>query len=318
MRRILYHLFVPHFNNNHRAALLHNSNLLLLVFVFLSFSLSSLFIKRTHPEVLGISYSISTSDLLAITNKVREENGLSDLSMDEKLSSAANLKAQDMFSKNYWAHFAPDGTSPWYFIKTAGYDYVYAGENLAKGFTTSSDVVAAWMNSPTHRDNILSGNYQNIGFAVVEGTISGEDTVLVVELFGSSQVPVHAAAPQVAQAQIIPTTVEIPTVTSSPLSTSQNEIAQVQNRPLPTGSQIIASKPMSAQVVYERPKFEAFKLSKSVPFVILFSILAALLIDLVVVFRRRIPRVVGHNLDHMMLIFLFILLMIVQTNGFIL
>ena len=86
-----------------------------------------------------------------------------------------------MFSKDYWAHNAPDGTTPWVFIKNTGYNYIYAGENLARGFNSASDVINAWMNSPEHRQNVLSPNYQNVGFAVATGTLSGEDTVLVVE-----------------------------------------------------------------------------------------------------------------------------------------
>ena len=68
-----------------------------------------------------------------------------------------------MFSKNYWAHFAPDGsTSPWDFIHQSGYNYIFAGENLAKGFTDANSVVAAWMNSPSHRENILSNKYKDV------------------------------------------------------------------------------------------------------------------------------------------------------------
>ena len=97
-----------------------------------------------------------------------------------------------MFAKNYWAHVSPDGTTPWVFIKSAGYSYVYAGENLARGYNTSQDVVTAWMASPEHKQNMLSSNYQNVGFAIVTGNLTGEDTVLVVEMFGSTAL---AAAP---------------------------------------------------------------------------------------------------------------------------
>ena len=65
-----------------------------------------------------------------------------------------------MIAKNYWAHNAPDGASPWSFFKNVGYRYLYAGENLARDFGDSASVVNAWMNSPTHRDNLLSGRYR--------------------------------------------------------------------------------------------------------------------------------------------------------------
>jgi hypothetical protein len=103
------------------------------------------------------------------------------------LEQAALKKAQDMFAKNYWAHYAPDGsTTPWKFILAAGYVYKYAGENLAKDFDTSTSVMSAWMASAGHRANIVSKNYKDIGMVAVSGTLSGEETTLVVQMLGST------------------------------------------------------------------------------------------------------------------------------------
>ena len=90
-----------------------------------------------------------------------------------------------MLEKQYWDHFGPNGETPWQFIRASSYAYVYAGENLAKGFRTSEGVVEAWMASPTHRANIMSGNYKDIGVAVVEGELLGKQTILVVQMFGN-------------------------------------------------------------------------------------------------------------------------------------
>ena len=174
------HLFTPHHTNNFRAKVLHNNSLLILTLFVLVLSGTTYFIKTTQPTVLGISYSITDTELLNDTNQSRQANGQPALSMNSALSDAARRKAADMFQKDYWAHFAPDGTSPWSFIKAAGYGYSYAGENLAKGFVSSQDVVTAWMNSPSHRENLLSPKYKDIGFAVAEGKLQGEETVLVV------------------------------------------------------------------------------------------------------------------------------------------
>jgi hypothetical protein len=102
------------------------------------------------------------------------------------LTSAAHAKADNMFDEQYWDHFGPNGETPWQFILASGYSYVYAGENLAKGFTTSEGVHAAWMASASHRENIMNANYKEIGIAVVPGTLLGEDVLLVVQIFGAT------------------------------------------------------------------------------------------------------------------------------------
>lgn len=131
------------------------------------------------------SSEISENALVELANRSREAVGLSPLRVNEKLKIAAENKGKHMFKEQYWAHYAPDGTSPWFFIIQAGYDYTYAGENLAKDFVTAEAVHEAWMNSPTHRDNILNPYYEDIGIAVVEGTLFGEQTTIVVQMFGS-------------------------------------------------------------------------------------------------------------------------------------
>ncbi|MFH1648124.1 MAG: CAP domain-containing protein, partial [Patescibacteria group bacterium] len=110
--------------------------------------------------------------------------GLSPLRLNSTLSEAAKQKAYDMFENDYWAHISPDGVEPWDFILGQGYDYIYAGENLAKNFSTSKQVVEGWYNSPTHKSNLLGANYDEIGLAVVNGTLNGYETTLVVQMFG--------------------------------------------------------------------------------------------------------------------------------------
>ena len=94
------------------------------------------------------------------------------------------FRSEDMFAKNYWAHYGPNGIAPWNFIMDSGYQYEYAGENLAKNFLFSQGVIDAWMDSPTHRANVLRKEYSDVGFAVVNGILNGEETTLVVQIFG--------------------------------------------------------------------------------------------------------------------------------------
>lgn len=167
-----------------RARLLKNSALFVYVLFLLFFQLS---IYRASPRILGFATNIVTGELYQLVNEERAQQGLPALVRNSKLEQAALNKAQDMFAKNYWAHYAPDGsTTPWQFMLSAGYSYKYAGENLAKDFDTSAGVVAAWMASASHRSNIVNTNYKDFGMVAVSGTLSGEETTLVVQMFGST------------------------------------------------------------------------------------------------------------------------------------
>jgi len=115
-------------------------------------------------------------------------------------------KAQDMFAKNYWAHTAPDGTTGWSFISAAGYNYTAAGENLAKGFYTSSAVIDGWMASPTHKENVLSPQYKDAGYAVVDGVLQGDEVTLVVALYGTEYVAPVAQQTAVPSAPVVKAT----------------------------------------------------------------------------------------------------------------
>lgn len=139
------------------------------------------------PGVLGYASNINVNDLLTFTNDRRERDGVGALTINPKLTAAAQEKAKHMFTNNYWAHVAPDGTDPWSFIIGQGYDYLYAGENLAKNFSTSSDVVEAWYKSPSHRENLISDKYTDVGFAAVNGILDGYETTLVVQMFGKTR-----------------------------------------------------------------------------------------------------------------------------------
>ena len=95
------------------------------------------------------------------------------------------MKAQDMMAKGYFEHTSPQGISPWYWFDQSGYDYRYAGENLAIGFIDSGEVNNAWLASPAHKANILNGNYRETGTAVLSGNFQGGQTTVVVQLFGT-------------------------------------------------------------------------------------------------------------------------------------
>lgn len=182
IRNFFHHFFVPHHKNNFKAKAiqLHSLTIYLTLAVIAA---SVVNFVNPSADILGYSTDITINKLHELTNQERTKNGLEPLKLNPQLSAAAKQKAHDMFEDDYWAHFAPDGTTPWFFILETDYKYEFAGENLAKNFMFSEGVVKAWMDSPTHRDNILKGDYSEIGFAVVDGVLEGQETTLVVQMF---------------------------------------------------------------------------------------------------------------------------------------
>ncbi|PKN02586.1 hypothetical protein CVU76_00915 [Candidatus Dojkabacteria bacterium HGW-Dojkabacteria-1] len=173
--------FIPSKDNDYKPFLLRRAALSVYTILLL--------LVNTFGGLVGIpevmASSVTPSNIIGLTNQQRAAAGLNTLNVDSRLTAAAQAKANNMFSEQYWDHFGPNGETPWMFISQAGYQYVYAGENLAKGFRTAEGVHEAWMASPTHRDNIMSGNYKDIGVAVVEGELLGKQTTLVVQMFGN-------------------------------------------------------------------------------------------------------------------------------------
>jgi len=175
---------------------------------------------KIMPGVLGYASDIYIEELLQYTNDRRRAAGLPSLKINADLSRAAEAKAKDMFAKNYWAHVSPDGVEPWDFIVSAGYDYSFAGENLAKNFNSSKEVVDAWYDSPSHRENLLGVHYQDIGFAVVNGILDGYETTLVVQTFGKPRVPTYLSSSEPESFSEISRPVEVPITTETPATAS--------------------------------------------------------------------------------------------------
>ncbi len=289
MKDFLRHLFLPRESNNHRAKLLHHKSLLFVIIFFLVGQVILATVKQNYQQVLGSQTDISSQTLLVLTNKDREQVGLMPLRLNDALAKAALSKAKYMFVNNYWAHNAPDGTTPWVFIKQAGYDYTYAGENLARGFATSDDVVKAWMASPTHKENMLSSNYQDIGFAILDGKLLGEDTTLVVEMFGNTKLPV--ATKQTSQAAQVPGTIPQKVV---------------------YGANVPSSLPVSVE---KKPFMDSFSLSWRISIFTLLLFVSILVLDMIIVERKKIARLVGHNLDHIIFLGLILLFVALVSRG---
>lgn len=128
---------------------------------------------------------ITAENVIKLVNESRKKEGLPELRVSKTLTDIAKDKAHDMVSNHYFAHTSPQGITPWYWFGKNQYDYRYAGENLAINFKNSEDEQDAWMNSPTHRKNILNPKYKEIGVAIAVDNIDGKESLIAVQEFGA-------------------------------------------------------------------------------------------------------------------------------------
>lgn len=151
-------------------------------------------------SLLIVSHTFATAitpeNLQNLINSERSKRNLPTLNTDSALSDAAAKKSEDMIKRRYFEHYAFN-LSPWDFIKSAGYDYLFAGENLAMDFNTSEGTVNAWMDSENHRDNILNPDYRDLGVGVVKGDYYEDnkprETIMVTTMFGRERPPIMKA-----------------------------------------------------------------------------------------------------------------------------
>lgn len=189
--------FFPTKENSFQPRILSDRAISIFILLFLLikviFSFNLILVKQS-----SLFADVSAQRIIALTNEVREQYNLPLVQEDLLLNKAAQEKAEDMFKNKYFGHFSPTGVSPWYWIDQSGYDYYYAGENLAMNFLDTEEVIKGWLNSPSHRENLLNKDYKDMGIAVVSGDFNNEgiNRILVVQMFGSkakSSIPVAMA-----------------------------------------------------------------------------------------------------------------------------
>ncbi|MBI4088989.1 hypothetical protein HY415_02745 [Candidatus Kaiserbacteria bacterium] len=207
----LHDYFFPHSRNNYRPHLFSAVSVAVLVFAIVAFEAGYLVQTKYVFFKTDFLASVLPGALVALTNQDRAAHGLANVTEDPLLNRAAQAAAQDMAAGGYFAHVSPDGKDPWYWLNQVGYAYSYAGENLAVNFTDSENVQTAWMESPTHRANIVKREYTHVGFGTANGVYEGEETTFVVEFFAAPAIKIASAA------VIAPSKVEqqVPTPTAS-------------------------------------------------------------------------------------------------------
>ena len=185
-----------------------------------------------NPATLAYATEMGVGALLSHTNQKRSANGLGPLTLNSKLNSSAQAKANDMVADDYWSHNTPGGQEPWIFFDAAGYSYQKAGENLAYGFDTSSATIVGWMNSPSHRANILDTTYTEVGFGFKNSPNfvgTGQETVVVAHYakpLNSTPAPAPTSAPA-----------------AEPQSTPQSLPSQTSTDPAPEPDPVVVEEP---------------------------------------------------------------------------
>ena len=215
------------FWKKHKAAIL----IALLITLFI------IIIKQVpHPMLAGVPWlfaprslstrwypvrePISTQTIVSLTNSERALNGLTTLSENQLLDSVAEQRARDMLEKQYFAHVSPTGEQASDLAQRAGYRYEIIAENLASGiFLTNQKLIDGWMQSPSHRKNILLPDVREIGVSALKGRLMGEDTWVFVQIFGLQSLPVSGNSCVRPSAQLL-----------NDIETKKSELKSLQER----------------------------------------------------------------------------------------
>lgn len=293
-----HYLFVPKKQNDYHPKSLQTD--FLGYYLIFALVLTFLFkhLGTITNNILGFATDITIEKLYELTNEERFKYNLPILNYDNKLSQAAQKKAEDMFKKDYWAHYAPNGATPWQFILSNGYKYEYAGENLAKNFLFSKGVIEAWMQSESHRENLLRKEYSDVGFAVVNGILNGEETTLVVQLFGKPLT--HELVRK-----------DLPSGLSQTLPSYQKDQAKSSPSTINSSSNILSKK-------VTKPKLNLLYFSLNINLAFIFFLIIALVLDFYFAMKMNIIRIRGKNLAHLIFLCFILIGLFYITKGSIL
>lgn len=291
---------IPHAGNSGRPHALRYMALLCVSLVAVLFVLG-LYVLTNSKDHARLDATVYSSVLIDLTNEDRAKKDAPPLVLNDKLALAAALKAEDMASKSYFSHVTPEGLNSWHWFSEAGYRFSYAGENLAVDFTESDDVERAWMDSPTHRANILNQNFTEIGIATRDGVYKGRNTTFVAQMFGRPAIiPVASAAVAAAPATPISTTT---TAEEKPVKKVLGETVVISEASDEKSSMIIgfneealATEEVelpSKEAVKYTPTYQRFLLEAAKPLgilLIVIGILLALSFVLAVVYHKKISK----------------------------
>ena len=285
--------FIPHEGNGHQPHFLRGKNTRLLVLIVFMLEIGAL----TLPYIPPLSF-VDNSNLAAVlpsvlddlTNQNRESQDLAILTVNPLLNKVAELKARDMAEKGYFSHVSPEGKAPWYWFNQVGYKYEYAGENLAIDFTDSQDVTIAWMNSPTHKANIVKNAYTEMGTGIATGTFEGSPTIFVAQVYGKP-----------AQINVVDKPVVAKSVTPVLVEKIETLIPTVKG----TSTEIVNTEPPQTYVkstVIDKYSTSPRHIINIVLFILAILVIIALLFKLFVRMDKKHPRLITNGLIVLVLI----------------
>lgn len=195
LRSFAEHLFdhvVPHERNGFKPHVLSERALALFAAFLCVVKVVTISAAILGPVSTASSAAITIQSITTLTNDARKQAGVQSLKLNDKLTRAAQMKAEDMLANAYFAHTSPTGVTPWDWFAKSGYSYRAAGENLAVNFTDDKAVVDAWLQSPGHRANMLNSTFSEIGIGISTGPFEGHIATFVVQTFGlpiGSEIP---------------------------------------------------------------------------------------------------------------------------------
>lgn len=201
----------------------------LLLILLTIFAVLKLVLNLALPRSSALASDLTVDNILQAVNSQRSQRNLTTLNTDGRLSSAAQSKADDMQARHYFAHVDPDGNYIWPKIAAAGYTpYLELGENLAIEFYDTDSLMSAWMNSPTHRANILNDGFKDQGMGLNFGdSNAGQYHSVVANTFGALLLKKVQPAPTAASGSAPPAV----SPTAQPAVSGASQKARTQPAP---------------------------------------------------------------------------------------
>lgn len=234
-------IFLPHKNNDFHP---HIFRPLYVGLVLLAFILAKILFFIFSPAQPILASDLTIENILVGINNERSLRNLTTLKTDSRLSTAAQGKTDDMQARHYFSHTDPDGHYIWDKIVAQGYTpYSSLGENLAIEFYNTESLVAAWMNSPTHRANVLNESFRDQGMGITFGdSDKGQYHSAIANTFGALLVSKNQSTPSSKPTPTpAPTNKILPTPTKAPAPTAVKQTLP-KTTPTPVVTPSISAK----------------------------------------------------------------------------